>query len=285
MANAQHPPATFLEDLIDPQVLADMIRFKLTNYMRFAPLATIDNSLQGSPGSTISLPRFVYPGNAVVVAEGQDIPIQQLKATSVEVTIYKAATAYEITDEAILSAYGDPVGTIVEYIAHGVAKKIDLDVLNTIDTDATLIYTGKATDTMVNAVSSALTLFGEDNEGVKVLVISPERYEELRNTTNWIPNTEIGADMLIRGTVGMVHGCQVVVSEDIDETKAFIVKPGALYIFRKTDFFVETDRNILNQTNLFTGTEHFVPHLYDETKAVKLDLTAVPVLSAVTPTP
>ena len=49
---------TYLTDLIDPQVLADIIDKKLTNYVRFAPLAVIDDTLVGRPGSTVDMPSY-----------------------------------------------------------------------------------------------------------------------------------------------------------------------------------------------------------------------------------
>ena len=49
---------TKISDLINPQVMADMIEQKYVDLMKFAPLATIDTTLQGRPGNTITLPNF-----------------------------------------------------------------------------------------------------------------------------------------------------------------------------------------------------------------------------------
>lgn len=49
---------TKLTNLVNPQVMADIIEKKLVDAMKFAPLATIDNTLQGQAGDTITLPSF-----------------------------------------------------------------------------------------------------------------------------------------------------------------------------------------------------------------------------------
>ena len=71
-------------------------------------LAKIDSTLVGQPGSVIKLPYYSYIGDAAVVAEGADIPIKQLSETTVSVQISKIGNGVQISDEAILSGYGDP---------------------------------------------------------------------------------------------------------------------------------------------------------------------------------
>ena len=47
---------TKLSDLIDPEVMADMISAKVDKKMVVTPIAKIDNTLVGTPGSTITVP-------------------------------------------------------------------------------------------------------------------------------------------------------------------------------------------------------------------------------------
>lgn len=49
---------TFLSDIVDPQVIAGMINEKLVPNIVFAPLATIDYTLQGRAGDTVTLPYY-----------------------------------------------------------------------------------------------------------------------------------------------------------------------------------------------------------------------------------
>ena len=67
--------ATKIADLINPEVLEDMISAELPNAITFAPLAVVGTRLEGRAGNTITMPKFGYIGDAVDVAEGEDIPI------------------------------------------------------------------------------------------------------------------------------------------------------------------------------------------------------------------
>lgn len=49
---------TKLTNMIDPEVMASMISATLPNKIKFAPLANIDTTLSGRPGSTLTVPKF-----------------------------------------------------------------------------------------------------------------------------------------------------------------------------------------------------------------------------------
>ena len=143
---------------------------------------------------------------------------------------------------------------------------------------AMVYQTSTSTTAIVPAdISAALELFGEDIDvGEKVVVVSPRLYTAIRNTNNtWIPASEIAADRLIKGVVGEIYGCQIIVSnklkdDDAEDEEAYIVKPGALRLIMKRGTLVETDRDISAFTNLITGSKHFACYLYDGSKAIRL---------------
>ena len=56
-------------------------------------------------------------GEAVDVAEGQAIPVEALATEMENVTVKKAGKGIRITDEAILSGYGDPLGQATKQVA------------------------------------------------------------------------------------------------------------------------------------------------------------------------
>ena len=206
---------TMLADLIDPQVIADYIDTKLINAIRLSPLARIDNTLVGRPGDEVTLPAYTYVGDAVDVAEGADIPIAKLAQTTEKVKISKMGRAIEFTDEAILSGYNNDVPEeaakqVVVAINSGVEGKL-LTAMNSTATLTDSVTLTSSTDP-ADAIADALTKFGEDIDGDKVLMVSPAVYGAIRKSRLWIPNTEIGADAIIRGTVGMIHGCQIITS-------------------------------------------------------------------------
>lgn len=263
--------ATKLANLFNPQVVGDMINKKLVDAIKFAPLCKVDDTLVGRPGSTVTLPSFAYIGDAVEVAEGADIPISQLTESTTAVTISKIGKGVQLTDEAVLSGYGDPVGEAVKQIQLAIASKVDNDVLSKLSgVAADKTFASKARTTP-DDVADALTKFGEDIEGDKVFLCSPETYSGMRKAKDWCPASEIAAQLIIKGAVGMIHGCQVVVTNKLRTPKAaYIVKPGALAIFMKRDILVETDRDIINKSTVMTADKHFVTYLYDASKAIKI---------------
>ena len=267
---------TYLSDLIDPQVIADLIDQKLVDYIRFAPLAVIDTTLQGRPGSTVTVPRYAYIGDATVVAEGADIPISKLEQDTADAEIHKIAKGTQITDEAMLSGFGDPMDEGATQIVLSIASKLDNEMLAVLETIASpMVFTGAKTLAQggldPEEVNDALELFGEDVDGEKVVLVPPALHTKLRNTKSWVPASEMAAGMLIKGAVGECYGCQVVVSNKLKTSgEAFIVKPGALRIFLKRDTLVEKARDIINKSTIVTADKHEVCYLYDASKAIKL---------------
>lgn len=264
---------TLKSNLIIPQVLADMIDKKLVNLMRFAPLATIDNTLVGNPGDTVTLPSYAYIGDAATLAENNALTPVALTASSVQATIHKLAKGVEITDEAMLSAYGDPVDEIARQLALSIASQMDNEMLAVLAAiTGTMKYTISGTAPTPADISAALELFGEDIDmATKAVVVSPALYTGLRNTSGWLPASEIAADRLIRGAVGEAYGCQVIISNKLTTPKtAYIVMPGALRYFLKRDTLIEQDRDILYFKNVYTASKHGVCYLYDASRAIKI---------------
>ena len=264
---------TYLNDLVDPEVMGALIDKKLVDAMKFSPLATIDDTLVGQAGSTISLPVYSYVGDASTLAENTALTPAQLTATALTVSIHKIAQGVEITDEAILSGYGDPVGEIAKQLALSIASQEDNEVLGTLASEIPLAMTHlTASDPTDTDILDGLEKFGEDIDGTKVALVSPAVYTKMRKNTNqWIPASEVAANIAVRGIVGEYGGCQVMVTNKLTTSKnIYIVKPEALRIFLKRGTVVEADRNILKFTNVFTASKHFATYLYDASKAIKI---------------
>lgn len=268
--------ATKLANLFNPQVVGDLINAKLVDAIRFAPLCRVDTTLVGRPGNTITLPAYAYIGDATAVGEGEDIPVAQLIESTVSATVAKVGKGVQLTDEAVLSGYGDPLGEAVRQIQTAIASKVDNDILAVLETiSPDMTYTAAGATASADDIADALVKFGEDIEGGKVLLVSPDGYAALRKADDWCPASEIAASLVINGAVGEVHGCQVVVSNKlVGKKEAFIVKPGALALYLKRDILVETDRDIINKSTVVTADKHYVGYLYDASKAIKITLGA-----------
>lgn len=268
MATVDTSTGTYLANLFNPQVIADLIDSKLIDNIVFAPLARIDNTLEGRAGNTVTLPYFSYIGDAEAVEEGHDIPVKQLTQSTKQVPIVKYGIATQITDEAALSGYGDPINEAVNQIVASIASAVDNQLLASLNANTDTVYTGSGA-LAPSDIPLALALFGEDNDGEKALVVDADFYAKLLGE-DWIPASEIAADVRIRGAVGMAYGCQVMVSNRVKGGNFHIVKPGALAIFSKRDTMVEADRDILNQSTVLAGSKLFAPYLLNSAKAIVL---------------
>jgi hypothetical protein len=256
---------TKLENLVNPQVLADMISAELPNAIRFAPLAVVGRKLEGRAGNTITMPKYGYIGDAVDVAEGEDIPISQMSTTTTQVTVKKAGKGVEITDEAVLSGYGDPVGELKNQLKMAIANKVDNDVLDALKT-AKLAASGAMS---VATLLSARVKFGENVNQPAVAVMNSVNYGKIIGEVLNLENTD---KVLIDGVVGKVAGLQIAISDKLTDTEAYIVASGALGIEMKRDVQVESDRDIIAKLTVFTADEHYVAYLKDESKAIKVTI-------------
>lgn len=276
MATVSTSTGTYLSDLFSPEVIGQMINEKLFDAIKFAPLATVYDDLVGVPGSTVVLPYYNSIGDAEDVAEGADISITKLAEKTKKVTIKKAGKGVQLTDEAVLSGYGDPIGQATTQLAMSIASKVDNDFLASLNENTTHVVNLTAKMT-ADDIADALVEYGEDIDGEKVILVNPTAYATLRKANAWIPNTEMAANMIIRGTVGMVHGCQVVVTNRIKESskvsKFHIVKPGALALYAKRDVLVETDRDIVNKSTVITADKHYATYLRMPDYAIKITQT------------
>ena len=267
--------ATMLTNLVNPEVYADFIDKKLTDYIKFAPLATVDYTLVGKPGDTVYVPTWSYIGAAQDLAEFSSVVPATLSADTASVTIKKAAKGVELTDEAVLSGLGDPIGESVTQIVTSMGDKVDIDIVATLhNITGTMLYETAASTTNPTAsdIFDALELFGEDIDGVKVVAVEPAIYTEMRkNTATWIPASEMAAGIAVRGVVGEYAGCQVMVTNRVKTSHdMYIIKPGAIRIYLKRDTQVETDRDILKFTTVITASKHYAVSLYDASKAVRI---------------
>lgn len=272
---------TKIAQMVNPEVLADMVSAKLPKMIKFTPLAYVERELVGQPGNTVTVAKWVYSGDAKDITEGEAIVPDQLTTDKSTMTIKKAGKGVEVTDEALLSGYGDPLGQAAHQIALAIANKVDND-LATEAAKATQ-YVDDA-PTTGDALDKALAVFLDEEDAHYVAVINPEDAIALRSNTvkEWLRGSEIGANTVVSGTFGETHGVQIVRSKKVTKGKGFLVKVspvetdtddvakyGAFVINLKRDVAVETDRDILKKTTVITGDEHYGVYLYDPTKVVK----------------
>lgn len=272
---------TKLAQMVNPEVMADMVSAKLPKMIKFTPLAYVERELVGQPGNTITVPAWEYAGDAKDVAEGEAITPDQLTTKKSTMTIKKAAKGYEITDEALLSGLGDPLGQATYQLGLAIANKIDNDLVEVAKTATQHVLEAPTT---LATIDKALEIFEDEEDAKYVAIINPKDAIKLKTDVakEWTKGSELGADMVVSGTFGEAAGVQIVRSKKVDEGKGFLVKVsssqtqtddankyGAFVIMLKRDVAIETDRDILKKTTVITGDEHYGVYLYDPTRVVK----------------
>lgn len=271
---------TKLENLIDPEVMAPMISAKLTKAIKVTPFAKIDTTLQGRAGDTITVPKFQYIGDAEDLAEGVKAGTVQLTTTTAEYKVKKAVKQVQLTDEAVLSGYGNPVGETNNQLGLAIASKIDQDAMDALQS-ATVAYTGTG-KISYNGIVDAIDLFQEEDNVEKVMFVHPSQVSELRKDENFISREKYGNQVMINGEIGMVANARIVPSKRVPLNEGVYSCPivelrgeeqtgddtSAITIYMKRGVNIETERHLEDYTTLIGVDEHYVAALTDESKVV-----------------
>lgn len=204
---------TKLEDLINPELMADMIGAKLESKIAVIPYAKLDRTLEGNEGDTITVPYYGYIGDAVDVAEGEEIPIRKLTTSTKQYTIKMAGIGTEITDKALTCGHGDPVGASTSQIATSIDSKCDNDAVSAMYEAKTIFDSKKviAYDGIVNA----LDLFDEEVDTEKILYVHPKQKTQLRRDPEFISKEKYGNEVMMTGEIGMIGGARVIASKKV----------------------------------------------------------------------
>jgi N4-gp56 family major capsid protein len=263
---------TKLVNLVNPEVMQDMISAELPQKLKFAPLATVDTTLQGQAGDTITIPAWNYIGDADDLTEGVAMGTVTLETSTKQATIKEAGKAVEITDKAVNSGLGDPIGEGKNQIVMSIDAKVDADCVVALGT-ATLAHTATSVISYNNVVD-AIDKFAEEDDEQKILFIHPLQKGTLRKDPQFIANVP---NAYMTGVIGEIAGCQVVASSRVPQAAGtpgtytnLIVKPGALAIYLKEKALIETDRDILKRSTVVAASEYYVAALANPSKVVKL---------------
>ena len=284
---------TKITDMIVPEVMADMISAKVEEKVIISKIAKIDTTLEGQPGNEVTVPQYKYIGDAEDVAEGVAMGTAKLETGSTTFTIKKAGKGVSITDEAILSGYGDPVGEANRQLATAIANKIDNDVVavinkeykaSTAEDGVKLIYDGSAKVISYAGVVDAEDLFDEEVSSDKVIYVHPKQMTQLRKDADFISADKYDGKVMTSGEVGKIGTCRVVRSKKVklDSTGAYYLNPivkltndaeteedaPAVTIYLKRDTQVERERKAdAGITNIYTN-KHYGVALTNTTKVV-----------------
>lgn len=271
---------TRIQDMVNPKVMADMISAKIEKKIVVAPFAKVDDSLVGVAGDTVVVPRYSYIGDADDVAEGVSVGTEALITTTTEATIKKAMKAVELSDEAVLSGYGNPIGETNNQLAASIAAKVDNDAMDALqtasaeyETDAVISYDG---------IIDALDLFGEETNCQKVIFVHPSQLTQLRHDADFISCEKYTGNVMMSGEIGMIANTRVVPSKKVPSVGGKYVCPivkiecdgetedeaPALTIYMKRDTNVEIERQTLKRVTDISVDKFYTVVLSNDSKVV-----------------
>ena len=275
---------TKLENLIDAEVMADAISAKIESKIVVTPFAKVDTTLEAkNAGDTITVPQFSYIGDAEDVAEGVAAGTTVLTATTTQAKVKKAMKAVTLTDEAVLSGYGDPVGETNGQLAKSIAAKVDADAMAALQT-AQLAYDGSASAISYAGIVDAVDIFEEEFNSNKVIFIHPLQVSKLRKDADFLAADKLAESVRVSGAIGKIANCEVVVSKKVplneggtgyicpivklnNEAEAEDDAP-ALTIYMKRNVNVETERHTLSRTTDISVDEIYTVALSNASKVV-----------------
>ncbi len=272
---------TKIADLIDPEVMADMISAKVESKIVVAPFAKVDNTLQGRAGDTITVPQYTYIGDAKDVGEGEECETVKLTASTTTAKVKKAMKAVSLTDEAVLSGYGDPVAETNNQIAAAIAAKVDVDAMDALQT-AQVTFDGSENVISYSGIVDAIDKFEEELNTEKVIFVHPHQVSQLRKDPDFISADKYTGEVVMSGEIGKIANCRVVPSKKVpfegDCYKCPIVKltqdnetedeTSALTVYLKRDTNVETERNTLPRTTDISADKIYTVALTNQSKVV-----------------
>ena len=279
---------TKIANLVNPEVMGDMIAAKLPKKLQVIPFAAIDRTLQGVPGNTITVPSYTYIGDAEDVNEGVEAGVVVLGTSTKTATIKKAMKAVELTDEAILSGYGDPVGNAENQLALSVASKIDSDALEALLKTNTRKHDSKTKAISYEVIVDAIDLFEEEVNTEKVMFVNPKQVTTLRKDPNFISADKYPNQVVMTGEIGSIANTRIVPTKKValDTTSAFYTCPiiklthddetekdtPALTVYLKRDPNVEVDRKSLKRSTEISIDEFYTVAVSDDSKVVLAEI-------------
>ena len=269
-------------DVFDPEVVTDMINAKVEKKAVMTGYIKVDNTLQGVPGSTVTVPKWGYIGEAEDLEEGQPIDTTKMAFTTAQYGIKKIGKAVMLTDEAQLSGYGNPTGTAANQIALSISEKLDNDRVAVLYESKNVV--DKSTEIInYNSIVDGVDMFNEEEDSAKVVLIHSKQKTQLRKDPNFISADKYDGKVMTTGSIGRISGCEVVVSNKVKLESGVFYNPiiklnndaeteddmPAITYFLKRGNLVEHNR-VNGVGDEIICTAHGMPALTNEEKVVIL---------------
>lgn len=223
---------TKLNDIINPEVMGNMIEAKINAQNKLIPYAKVDDTLEGVPGDTKTVPSWNYIGDAedfnpeTAADTDSEMSTTKLTAGSTTFTIKCAGKSVSILQTAINSGLGDPVGQANIQLAKSINGKIDND----------LLAAAYSTPNVLNASGAAIgyagivdanAKFEDEEDGVeKVMFIHPQQEATLLKDGDFLSADKFTSGVAVNGAIGKIAGAWVKKSLKVKKHDAYVKNAG-----------------------------------------------------------
>lgn len=284
---------TMMKDIVNPEVMGDMIGAKVEAMLKLTKYAKLDTTLQGVAGDTKTVPSWNFIGEASDVAEGAEVDLTAMTASTKTFQIKKAMKAVGISQEAVNSGLGNPIGQAETQLAKAIASKVDADVLAALLT-ATAVSGNGSAGISYNGIVDAVGVFNEEEVTEKVMFVNPAQVTTLRKDENFISADKYNFNVVATGEIGTIAGVHIVPSKRIvadgdvftcpivkleaasPETEYTEDELAAVTIFLKKDIQTDAEWKPRSQTHEITTAKYYGVALTNEAKVVLAKFDATP---------
>ena len=262
---------TTTSNVIIPEVLAAMIAAEIPGQLALAgsDAVTVLDNLKGGPGNTIKIPRWGTIGDFTEVAEGNAMPVVNIAATAATATVKKFARGVEVTDEALLASYDDPLKEVARQFARYAARAADRELITAAEA-STLLHAASATITL-NDIIDAIGKWNDASVNISGLVVHSKVYRDLIKLAEFKTLTQKADQVIEKGVVGMVYGVPIRVSDAITTVagspntyRNLLLKKSALGLWYQRNMNVETERDTIKRTTVITADSIFATAMFQD---------------------
>lgn len=227
---------TKMSNMINPEVMGDMINAKIEALLKLTPYARVDTTLQGVPGDTKTVPSWDYIGDAEDIAEGAEVGLTGMTASSATFTIKKAMKSVGLTQEAVNSGLGNPIGQAETQLAKSIAGKVDNDVLVAAYTGTNIYAASTLAAIGYDSIVDAVTKFNDEEDGIeKVMFINPAQEGTLLKDDDFLSADKFTAGVAVNGSIGKIAGCWVKKSKKVKLIQYEKANEGTITIVAETE--------------------------------------------------
>lgn len=269
-------------DLFVPEVIDSEIKDGVKNNSIFTPTATVDFSLEGKPGNTITFLKYGSIGGADIVGENDVLVPAKLTQNATPVTIEELAKAVEVSYKAEIQGQGSAVDQAIKQIKDVIAMGVDKKLYNTYLTNPVHVLNAysNATDKKMgfkNIVLATSMLDIEDGSDIflyihpdQVLdVITDPAFVDAAKYTKSETNPKLNA-----AEVGSIHGVRIIKTRNItkDVTDGFynniLIVKGAGQIRFQKQAEVKSAEDILARKYILAASSLVASATVDDSKLV-----------------